>query len=379
MTSEFKPETDSQDLTEKPVSHATTTGMTGGGFYNANSAPQWLATERVLSWLDEAVAGIPLSGDGPIAMADFGCSEGKNSVAVLARVVEHVLPRTDKPVQTIHSDLPTNDFSALFKILRPKGRSVFGSERVFSAVVGGSMYDQLLPDNSLHLAMTFNAIGFLSRRPVSTLPGYIFPNGPSSTRGNGFVSDEDRNLFAEQAKADVASFLTSRARELVAGGKLLVQVFGSVGDTRTCDGIYDLLNDAVLEFVESGEISREVYGAYYQPVYMRHLEELTAVVAEVSDGASPLFSIDRSQAYEIEVPFNRQYQTDGDRARYAKDYVNFFRAFTEAVLRNALPDTPDRADLVNRVYERAGDLLVRSPDKYPFRYAAIAMLLTRNR
>ena len=42
------------------------------------------------------------------------------------------------------------------------------------------------------------------------------------------------------------------------------------------------------------------------------------------------------------MPFNERFAVDGDLERYAKDYVNFFRAFTEAVLKAALPETADR-------------------------------------
>jgi gibberellin A4 carboxyl methyltransferase len=366
-----------QTCVETPVAHATTTGMTGGGFYDANSAPQWKAIEAVLPWLDEAVANLPLSGVGPVTLADFGCSEGRNSIAVMSRALETLLPLTDRPVQTIHSDLPTNDFSKLFLNLRPEGCPVYQSDRVYSSAVGGSMFDQLLPPASVHLATTFNAIGFLSSRPVKYLPGYILPNGPCTLNDNGYVSEDDRQTFSELAKGDVACFLRARAKELVPGGKLLVQVFGSTDTARTCDGIYDLLNDAVLGFVESGDITRDTYEAYYQPVYMRQLDELTAAISDDAYGASGLFSLDHSKAYEVAVPFNQQYRNDGDTKQYAEDYVNFFRAFTEAVLHNALPEQPDRVDLVNRIYARAKVLLEKTPERYPFRYAAVAMLLTR--
>jgi gibberellin A4 carboxyl methyltransferase len=362
---------------EEPVAHATTTGMTGGGFYNANSAPQWKAIEAVLPWLDEAVNDLPFSGDGPVTLADFGCSEGRNSIAVMSRALQSLLPLTDRPVQTIHSDLPTNDFSKLFLNLRPEGHPVYQSDRVYSSAVGGSMFDQLLPPASVHLVTTFNAIGFLSSRPIEKLPGFILPNGPSALSNNGYVSKDDQRTFSELAKDDVARFLKARAKELVPGGKLLVQVFGSTNTARTCDGIYDLLNDAVLGFVESGEIARQTYESYYQPVYMRHLNELTAAVTDEAYGASQLFSLDHSKAYEIAVPFNQQYRDDGNISRYTADYVNFFRAFTEAVLRSALPEQPDRDDLVNRIYAHAAELLKRTPERYSFRYAAVAMLLTR--
>jgi hypothetical protein len=295
----------------------------------------------------------------------------------MTRALETLRPLNTRPVQTVHSDLPTNDFSQLLAHLRPDGHSVFGGDSTFSAVVGGSMYDQLLPDRSVHLATTFNAIGFLSRRPLAELPGYIFPNGPSTQRANGYVTEEERQAFARQANQDVVQYLKVRARELVPGGKLLLQVFGASPEARTCDGIYDLLNDAVLTFVQTGDISRKTYDRYYQPVYLRQLEEMTAPVLDPADSVSQLYTLNGSKSYEITVPFNEQYRKDGDLDRYAKDYVNFFRAFTETVLRNSLPETPDRDDLVNRVYQRAEEILKSDPASYPFRYIAIAMLLTR--
>ncbi|MEM8704573.1 MAG: hypothetical protein AAGF82_22390, partial [Pseudomonadota bacterium] len=185
-----------------PDSHATTTGMTGQGFYDANSTAQWNAIAAVLPLLDSAAAQFPVQSDSVITFADYGCSEGRNSIAVMNRALRTALPRTTLPVQTVHSDLPTNDFSTLLRNLRPHGQSVFGSDRVFSSAVGGSMYDQLRPDESVHLATTFNAIGFLSKRPVATLPGYILPNGPSAARGNGTVTGEEKAAFSEQAKQD---------------------------------------------------------------------------------------------------------------------------------------------------------------------------------
>ena len=360
-----------------PDSHATTTGMTGHGYYDANSRTQWNAIAAVLPMLDKAAAQFPLQGSGVITFADFGCSEGRNSVAVMERALRTALPRTTLPVQTVHSDLPTNDFGTLFQNLRPHGQSVFGSERVFSSAVGGSMYDQLRPDQSVHLATTFNAIGFLSRRPVETLPGYIQPNGPSAVRGNGFVTQEENDAFSAQAKRDVEAFLKVRARELVPGGQLLVQVFGATKEARTCDGIYDLLNDAVLAFVETGEIDKEVYDHYYQPVYMRQLDELTGPALDPGYETAVLFELTEAKEYEITVPFVEKFKEDGDLDSYAAAYAHFFRAFTEAVLTNALPEAPGKDRLVDRIYTRAEEILKAAPDLYPFRYLAVAMLLTR--
>jgi gibberellin A4 carboxyl methyltransferase len=77
------------------------------------------------------------------------------------------------------------------------------------------------------------------------------------------------------------------------------------------------------------------------------------------------------------VSFNERFSADGNLEAYARDYVNFFRAFTEAVLRNSLPATDERDRLVERIYDKAIALLKVSPDLYPFRYIAVAALMTR--
>jgi hypothetical protein len=351
-----------------------TTGMVGHGFYDRHSAPQWAATEAVLPWLEEAIAAMPLADlPATIGIADFGCSEGRNSIRVLQRLIPAIHARTPRPIQTIHSDLPTNDYTGLLRNLRSDGRSVFG-DGVFSAIVGGSMFDQLLPPRATHLAMTFNALGFLSRRPLEGLHDYILPNGPSARRGVGAVSAEDRAVFAAQALADVESFLRARAAELVPGGRLLVEVFGAGDDARTCDGIYDALNDAVLQVLDAGLIDRADYEAYYQPVYFRTLDELTAPVAAPNAPLAGLFRLERAETYEAGVPFVETFRRTGDAAAFARSYTDFFRAFTEPVLRAAFPA---RATLADDVFARAERLIREHPERYEFHYVSVAALLTR--
>ncbi|KZK92965.1 SAM dependent carboxyl methyltransferase [Pseudovibrio sp. Ad46] len=354
------------------------TGMAGGGFYDANSAPQWEQIAAVLPWLEDTLSSLPFEkGSGPVTFADFGCSEGRNSISVMRHLIGKTMQQTDRPFLTIHSDLPTNDYSKLFLGLRPDGQSTFGSQRVSSAAVGGSMYDQLLPPDSVHIATTFNSIGYLSERPLNKLPGYVLPNGPSKRRANGHVTEAESKIFAKQAEDDMAAFLTARANELVSGGKLMVQVFGCTNELRTCDGLFDLLNDALLAHVKLGNISSQVYERYYQPVYFRSLEELTSPLTNSAYNLAGLYTLDRTESYEVPVPFVEAYKQDKDLDRYATNYVNFFRAFTQAVLRGNLPDTPSKANLLDQIYKTAETLLKATPEDYSFRNISVAMLLTR--
>lgn len=357
---------------------SVTTGMVGHGFYDNNSAAQLAAIDYVLPWIETAIGELTLTDKLPaIGFADFGCSEGHNSIAMLKQIVPVLRKYTDRPIQTIHSDLPTNDFSGVFTGLRPAGHSVFEAKNIYSSAVGGSMYEELLPPNSIHFATTFNAIGFLSQRPLEQLPGYIVPNGPSQRVGNGYVSEADYASFEAQARTDVEAFLEARAAELISGGKLLVQVFGAGVEFRTCDGIYDALNDALLELVSSGMIEQSAYVEYYQPVYFRTLDELTAPFRDFTLPTAGLFRLDRAETYEIAVPFVEEFRSSGDESRYSSACTAFFRAFTEPVLRINFRMIANLDSLIEEIYQRAERLIRNDPEKYEFHYIAIAALATR--
>ena len=361
------------------ASTGVTTGMIGHGAYNRNSVIQMAAIEHVMPWLDDALTGLPLTDPFPaVAMADFGCSEGRNSIAVMQHAAKVLRPLTPRPIQTIHSDLPTNDYAALFTGLRPDGHSVFGDDAVFSSVVGGSMYDRLLPPGSLHLAMTFNAIAFLSRRPIDRLPGYIVANGPSGLgSGAGWVSEADRAAIASQSLHDLETFLKARAIELVPGGKLLLQVFGAGPVHATCNGFADALNDALLEMIDDRLIDRDHYETYYHPVYFRTLDELTAPFTDARSLCAKLFSLEQAATYEVPVPFVETFKETGDVDRFAEDFTAFFRVFSESPLRLCLADLDDRDNLIDDVYGRAQRLIRDDPRRHDYHYIALAALLTR--
>ena len=226
-------------------------------------------------------------------------------------------------------------------------------------------------------ALAENAIGFMTRRPLDRPPGYILPNGPSKTRGVGTVSDEDRQAFTDQAASDLEAFLQARAAELVPGGKLLIQVFGAGDEHRTCDGIYDVLNDAMLELLDDGMLSRDGYETFYQPIYFRTLDELTAPFAQADASCATLFRLERAETYEVPAPFEEEFGETEDTGQYANAYTNFFRAFTEPVLRLHFHDHPSVEALIEQIYKRIETLLRKTPDRYTFHYVALAALLTR--
>ena len=93
----------------------TTTGMKGAGYYDRHSTAQQSTIQALQDWLDAAIADVPLSArDEPVTVLDLGSSEGGNAIRLMASIVEGLRRRTDQPLRTIYSDLPSNDFNRLF-------------------------------------------------------------------------------------------------------------------------------------------------------------------------------------------------------------------------------------------------------------------------
>lgn len=358
----------------------TTTGMKGGGYYDANSKEQRSALEAFLPWLEEAVAALPSPATFQESwnVLDIGSSEGGNAIYAMNRLITALRRHTDLPVWALFDDLPTNDFNQLFLNLFPQGEPAFSAADVFPATIGGSAFGRLVPPRSLHLATTFNAIGFFETKPTTKLPHFILamqPN-PHAPREGVEVTESELKPFQQQAHQDLCHFYTARAEELVSGGKLLVQVFGRNETQSTGHGICDVLSDALLDFVEADMLPRSFYEEFVFPAYYRSIEELIAPIQKEADLASA-FRIEQTEWRDVPVPFNDALAQTGDQSAWAHSYTNFLRAFTEPVVTIALPDDLPQENTIDKIYQRVERLLEDHPERYEFHFISIAALLTR--
>ena len=94
--------------------------MEAGGFYNRYSLVPSGGGALALPHLERAVADVPLEPiDDPIVIADYGSSQGLNSLAPMRLAIESVRRRSsaDRPIMIYHIDQPSNDFNSLFELL----------------------------------------------------------------------------------------------------------------------------------------------------------------------------------------------------------------------------------------------------------------------
>jgi gibberellin A4 carboxyl methyltransferase len=356
-----------------------TTGMKGAGYYDRHSTAQLASIRLVFPWIENALATIPLPPETqPFTVLDLGSSEGGNALLTMSHVVERLQQRRPyQLIQTIYSDLASNNFNRLFLNLheaRTAGRIPSG---VYPSATAGSFYEPLLPPCSVHFAMCFNALLWLDKLPDVPVPDFVVYRRPHPPRPGLHVPPETTDAFARQADNDLVQFLKCRADELMPGGKLLIVSPGDAAEHRLCDGLYDLLNDACLDLVAAGRLPRERYERFTMPLYFRTVAETLAPLERPGSPVQGAFTVDRAETLEVPTPFLIEFDRSGDATKLADDYTGFLRAFSEPVARAALVGEEGDDTIIDELYAHLHTRVRTEPQRYRFRYWLTATLFTR--
>lgn len=350
----------------------TTEGMVGGGYYDAHSSFQAKTAASVAGLLTQAVAALTVPASGEVAVADYGCSEGRNSMATVTTALSLLAGRGASDFSVVHNDLPTNDWNTLSRNLSspnsylakyPKARALFAPRGFF---------EQVTQPATITLGTSGSAAHWLSRQP----PGLDVPR--SLYRSDAPPSELAKIL--NQAAVDWQAFLSARAEELQPGGVLLVQMLGSDGAADpvrvSAAGLLRLMNECALQLVDAGEVPQEVYARYCFPVVPRTVEEATAPVMGVLADRLELLHCGLT---EVASPYQSALDKTGDIAAFAKSYTAFTRAFSESSLREGLfKYGKTSADaLADQFYAAMETALKARPRDYPFDDLTLAVMVRR--
>lgn len=304
-----------------------------GHAYTASSRLQAAGLRTAITLFEAAANEVPLPRPPvPIVVADYGASTGHNSLLPIGVAIDVLRPRTrpDHPVLVTHTDLPGNDFSALFTTLADDPDSYLHRDgATFYAAIGKSFYTQVLPSNSVTLGWSSWAVQWLSRAPTP-VPGRIH-----ATRTD---DREVRAAYERQSAQDWHEFVAYRGRELTPGGRLVVLTMGltSAGDFGL-QPLFDAAEAALDECAAEGTISAEELAAMSVPVVGRGEHHFGVPFAP--SGRFESVSIDHVEEFDGGDRFWRQYEIDGDARAFGARWAGFARAVVFDVLTDALvPD-----------------------------------------
>ena len=309
--------------------------MEGNGAYNKHALSQAAAASIAVPFLQRAMETMALEpSEDPIIIADYGSSQGKNSLLPMGSAIRNLRPRigASRPICIFHVDQPSNDFNSLFQALTSDpGRYELNQANVFPCAIGRSFYEQVLPSESVHLGWSSNAAMWLSRIPA------LIPDHFWSARSTGTA----RAAFERQAAEDWETFLSLRAREMRPGARLVV-VLPTPPHDLASSGIADLMEsaNAVLEeMVEEGVITAGERAAMVVGAHPRKKHEVLAPFAK--DGFFHRLAIENYDELGLPDAAWTEYRNAGDKEALASKRALFFRSTFMPSLASALRRGPD--------------------------------------
>jgi hypothetical protein len=294
----------------------TETVMRGHGYYNTHSELQARSGEVSDPVLDAALRAVAIPPHGPLTIADFGCSQGRNSMRPMDRALTAILAHTgpDRDVMVVHVDQPHNDFASLFALLEGETSYRRDRPRVFSAAIGRSFYEPLLPAGSLTFGWSSIALHWLSHLPVPVADHIWITRGTAA----------EQAAIAAVAAADWLAFLGHRMRELAPGGQLVL-IQGAIDETGSSglEALQDAANAVLRALVAEGRLAPDAYAAMTIPSRPRTRAEFEAPFVA---GALPGLRLEALSICTAPNPIRDRWLADGDDGAFARDLTGFFLA-----------------------------------------------------
>ena len=365
-----------QSLKNSPTT-GQTMAMKGGGYYSQRTRGAKDVIDNAVKMLFDAAQVIPEPSKGqPIRLADFGAADGGTSEAAWRQCIEHLQSRfTQTQIQVTYTDLPSNDFSALFKNLLGFGSSGANTfltdiKNVFVNACGIGFHEQLLPDETLDIGFSATAMHYISEKPC-TIDDHVHMVGAS---GDALAA------FGQQAKRNWEDLLLARSRELRPGGRLVILNFGIdeqgryLGNTGGIN-MFDTFAELWSNMRNEGIITSDEFKNTAFPQYYRTVEEFCAPLKDQSSAVYQAgLRLVSAKTGVLGCPYRRAFdeaQGSMSNREFAVSYIPTLRSWSEAVFVNGLSGERPQEEkdrIVDQFYQRYEDRVAENPDGHAMDY-----------
>lgn len=280
----------------------------------------------------------------PLIIADFGCSEGENSVTLFKQVIQELRNTSQKPVLIFHTDLPENDWTEFNRVLNNLDKSYLALANTSSATIGRSFFNQLFPNDSVHVAYSAYAFHYLSKKPERLAGDFSFPH----------------QNFLAQALNDFKSLLRLRYRELVKGGTLTVLVAGAGESLNMNMGKIFIL--PFMALAEQGVFSQSDLMKLEWNLHAMKMSDLKVILDEF-DGKFEVVELKEEKGL---CPFYKEFLVDRDLDKYVDLLSRYFEVLMLLQLYSILPDGCDREQAKGKMVDEIRKLIRKDPEAEMF-------------
>ncbi|OBI31222.1 SAM-dependent methyltransferase [Mycobacterium sp. E1386] len=300
--------------------------------YTQSSRLQAAGLGPAIALFERAAEQVPLpKPPQPIIIADYGAANGHNSLKPMSAAIAILRRRTrhDHAILVAHTDIPDNDFSALFHTLSDDPESYLHLDAAtFASSIGRSFYDQIVPSKTVNLGWSSWAAQWLS-----TMPAEVHDHLHISYSHD----DAARAAYAERAALDWHNFVAFRGRELAPDGRLVVMTIALDEDgTSGFPTLLEAMLTALREQVRDGLLRQEELRRMTIPTFARSEKDFRAPFAP--SGRFEGLTIDHLETFNAEDRFWVRFQADRDAETFGAQWAAFARAALFPALVRGLDD-----------------------------------------
>ena len=360
----------------------STISMWHKGDYSTHTQGAKDAIDNARDLACRAIDEMDVAGTGePFHIADYGAADGGTSIDLHRATISALRARAPRrAVCVTYTDLPRNDYSALFTTThggRP-GVTSYRDEHddIFVYAAATSFFEPIFPPRTIDFGFSATAMHWLSALPCP-VSGHIHMVG---ARG------EELAALRERARADWRDILLARASELKPGGRLMTVNLALADDGRHMGNtgganMFDVMNRLWRALVDDGTIMEWEYRRTTIPQFYRTPDEFHAPLLDTGGPVHRAgLRLVHSQTRFTRCPYAAGFTRDGDAHRFAETYVPNTRTWSETVFVNALDAArplAERRSIVDRYFRSFADLVRSDPEPHAMDYIHECMVMEK--
>ncbi|WP_041320929.1 SAM-dependent methyltransferase [Mycobacterium intracellulare] len=306
----------------------------------------------------------------PMVLADYGAANGHNSLRPLSAAIAVLRRRTshDHAILVAHTDVPRNDFTALFGTVADDPESYLHLDgATFTSAIGRSFYNQIVPSKTVNLGWTSWATQWLSRTPCEV---------PDHVHVSCTADDAVRSAYSDQAALDWHNFVAFRGRELAPEGRLVALTLAADEDeTAGFAPLLDAIVGALDEQGRDGLLSPDELRCMTIPTFARTEKDFRAPFAP--KGRFEGLMIEHLEIFNAEDRFWARFQSDHDAHAFGAQWAAFARAALFPALVRALDGgihDPRAGQFVEQLQGAVAERLSSAPEPMRIPQALVVLV-----
>lgn len=361
----------------------STISMWGSGEYSLHTQGAKDVIDNATDLVNAAIDSIPMDAADtePFYVADFAAADGGTSIDLMRETVGRIRSRCPtRPICICYTDLPSNDYSALFTLLhgqRSAAKSYLDEfEGIFTFASATSFFAQILPRAQLDFGFSATAMHWLSELPC-TIGEHVHAVG---------ATGDELTMLRARAAEDWQRILLQRAAELRIGGRLVMVNLGIDDEGRYMGNtggvnMFDTMNILWRRLLASGRIRPAEYQRMAIPQFYRTLAEFRA---PLTDPDSPVYQaglrLDSAEMRYVPCPYAARFARDNDAEQFAQSYVPTTRTWSEAAFVNCLDADrapEERHQIVAEFFASYVDLVRQDPTGHAMDYVHAYLVVSK--